>query len=86
MASTRRHRTIASVIEVYFTEKINLENKEGIDLGGLGDDGIAPAITLAEAVQAQLVTLMARSLLALVDPSTEQNPAGGDNDRRSDEP
>ena len=53
---------------------------------GLGDDGSAPAITLAEAVQAQLVTLMARSLLALVDPSTEQNPAGGDDDRRSDEP
>jgi hypothetical protein len=54
---------------------------------GMGfEDDEGTAVRLGQAVQAQLVALMVRSLLAVLDDAAQRGPEGDDNDRQSDEP
>ncbi len=48
------------------------------------DEGRTQDVRLSTAVQAQLVVLMAQSLLAVLDQTKEQNPRGDDDDRQAD--
>ena len=48
------------------------------------DGGVTPNVVLEPAVQAQLVTLMAQSLLAVLDQNMEKKLGGDDDDRLSD--
>lgn len=45
-----------------------------------------PDIGPAPAVHAQLVTLMAQSLLAVLDPAEEETLTGDDDDRQQNKP
>lgn len=50
------------------------------------DVEMTPDIGPAPAVHAQLVTLMAHSLLAVLDPAKEEKPTGDDDDRQQNKP
>jgi len=54
-------------------------------LGLNNDDVVASTMGLSRTAQAQLVELMAQSLLAVINPAKPE-PRGDDDDRRSDEP